>query len=67
MQHYFPVYFDTDTKRWAVDSDPTGFFDGSVWDEAAAEWRWPKDDAEYANDADLYNNLVNILAPIRGI
>jgi hypothetical protein len=61
MQHYFPVYFDTDTKRWSVDSDPTGFFDGSVWDGAEGEWRWPSDGTEEDFDLALYYVLKGLL------
>lgn len=60
MQHHFAVYFDTDTRRWTVESDPTGFFDGSVWDEDSG-WRWPLDGTETDLDNTLYNDLVSTL------
>jgi hypothetical protein len=62
MQYHYVIGYDTEAKRWFVESDTTAYFsDGNLWDEDQYRkefwgWRVP-DDSEYALDIDLLNTL----------
>ena len=66
MQYHYVVFYDTDKKKWFVESDTTAYFsDGNLWDEEQYRqnfygWRVPEEDDE-ALDFDLLNTLYSIV------
>jgi hypothetical protein len=66
MQYHYVIGYDTEAKRWFVESDTTAYFsDGNLWDEDQYRkefwgWRVP-DDSEYALDIDLLNTLHSLV------
>lgn len=67
MQYHYVIGYDTEAKRWFVESDTTAYFsDGNLWDEEQYRkefwgWRVPDGDSEDALDIDLLNTLRYIL------
>jgi len=68
MQYHYVVGFDTDKKRWWVESDPTAhFLDGNVWDanraiECGYGWFVAEDGSpEEELDYTLYKTLAYIV------
>jgi hypothetical protein len=68
MQFHYVVGYDTELKKWFIESDTTAYFvDGNVWDEKQAEvefvgWKVPEEGSpEEAIDYDLLNTLGYIV------
>lgn len=65
MQYHYVVFYDTETRKWGVESDTTAYFqDGNVWDDDAATetgygWFSPADDMP--TEAALDETLVRTL------
>lgn len=64
MQYHYVIGYDTDTKKWFVESDTTAYFsDGHVWDEEQYHkefWGW-KVPEEGTNDEALDYDLLRTL------
>jgi hypothetical protein len=66
MQYHYVIGYDTEAKRWFLESDTTAYFsDGNLWDEDQYRkefwgWRVP-DDSEDALDIDLLNTLHSLV------
>lgn len=72
MQFHYVVGYDSDKKRWWVESDPEAYFpDGSVWDDTLADeegYGWFQPDSQgsplaYLIDERCYT-MLNTLATI---
>ena len=67
MQFHYVVGYDTEMKKWFVESDTTAYFsDGHVWDDEQYRehfygWRVP---AEGSDDEALDNTLIRTLGYI---
>ena len=46
MQFHYVVGYDTDRKRWFLESDTTAYFsDGNLWDDEQYRQAWARVDA----------------------
>jgi hypothetical protein len=62
MQFHYVVFYDTDRKRWLVESDTQSYFsDGNVWDASQEGWRLPEVGPEDVLDETLMNTLYYIV------
>jgi hypothetical protein len=71
MQYHYVIGYDTELKKWFVESDTTAHFvDGNVWDQKQAEvefigWKVPKEgSSEEALDFELFRTLQYIVDTI---
>ena len=64
MQYHYVVGYDTEAKRWFLESDTTAYFsNGNLWDEEQYRenfygWRLPEESSE---EEVLDQNLLNTL------
>ncbi len=67
MQYHYVVGYDTEMKKWFVESDTTAYFrDGNVWSDERYQkdfWGWgvPVEAEEEALDLDLIKTLQYIV------
>ena len=68
MQYHYVIGYDTDTKKWFVESDTTAYFsDGNIWDddqhhEESWGWKVPEDGSDdEALDYDLLRTLYSLV------
>ena len=68
MQYHYVIGYDTETKKWFVESDTTAYFsDGNVWDEEQYRkefwgWKVPEDGSDdEALDYDLLRTLYSLI------
>ena len=68
MQYHYVIGYDTDTKKWFLESDTTAYFpDGNVWDEEQYRkeffnWRVPEEGSDdEALDCELLGTLHSIV------
>ncbi len=67
MQFHYVVGYDTEMKKWFVESDTTAYFqDGNLWDDEQYRehfygWRVPE---EGSADESLDNTLIRTLGYI---
>lgn len=65
-QHYFTVFYDTETNKWLVDTETTPSGDGeTVFDMEAEEWIYADTTPELQRlDTDLFREIMNGLAAL---
>ena len=67
MQYHYVVGYDTERKRWFLESDTTAYFsDGNLWDEEQYRkeffgWRLPEVGPEDGLDEQLLNTLYSLV------
>ena len=67
MQYHYVVGYDTDRKRWFLESDTTAYFsDGNLWDDEQYRqnfygWRLPEIGPEDGLDEQLLNTLYSLV------
>ena len=67
MQYHYVVGYDTDRKRWFLESDTTAYFsDGNLWDDEQYRqnfygWRLPEVGPEDGLDEQLLNTLYSLV------
>ena len=68
MQYHYVVGYDTEMKRWFLESDTTAYFsNGNLWDDEQYRkeffgWRDPENDPnERVLDQTLLNTLYSIV------
>jgi hypothetical protein len=68
MQYHYVIGYDTETRKWFLESDTTAYFsDGNLWDDEQYRqnfygWRVPEDGSDdEALDYDLLNTLYSIV------
>jgi hypothetical protein len=71
MQYHYVIGYDTELKKWFVESDTTAYFvDGNVWDQKKSEvefigWMVPEEGSpEEALDYALLNTVGYIVDTI---
>ena len=71
MQYHYVIGYDTELKKWFVESDTTAYFEnGNVWDDEQYKesfwgWKVPEEGSkEEFLDYDLFNILQYIVDTI---